>query len=149
MQRIPRYWLIYVYVQCVQKGQGQEDSGRLTSTFENSGWGNQLGVSSYNSSPAKPGSTLTDRALETMLAGFDRRHCLSFSKGLGLPMLQFPLLQNGEILPVIISPQSDVVIKMAMKAFCKIKKKKPTKRLLRRPAIYMWRLLERQRKLCD
>lgn len=52
--------------------------------------------------------------------------CLSFSKGLGLPTLRFPQRQNGEILPVIISPQKDVVIKMAAKVFCKIKKHNKT-----------------------
>lgn len=113
-------------VQCVQKGQGQEDSGSLTSTSGNSGWGNQLGVSLYNSLPAKPGSSLADRALETMLTGFETKGCLSFTKGLGLPMLRFPQRQNREIVPVIISPQSDVVIKMATKASCKIKKHNKT-----------------------
>lgn len=52
--------------------------------------------------------------------------CLSFSKGLSLPKLRFPQGRNREILPVIISPQRDVVIKMAAKAFCKVKKHNTT-----------------------
>lgn len=84
------------------------------------------GISLYNSLPAKPGSSLADRALETMLTGFETKGCLSFTKGLGLPMLRFPQRQNREIVPVIISPQSDVVIKMATKASCKIKKHNKT-----------------------
>lgn len=56
---------------------------------------------------------------------------------------------------MIILPQSDVVIKMALKAFCKIKtkkkrkKKNTPKRLLKRHAVYMWGLLEFQRELSD
>lgn len=43
-------------------------------------------------------------------------------------MLLFPQLHDGEILCLITLPQSDVVIKMAMNALCKVKKhnKMPT-----------------------
>lgn len=73
-------------VQHVQKGQGPDNSGRLTSTSENSSWGNQLSVSLCNSTPAKLGGSLADRSLETMLTSFDTKRLLSvLQQGPGSP----------------------------------------------------------------
>lgn len=62
-----------------------------------------------------------------MCAGFDRNVSLSLHKDLGLPVLQFPQLQSREILPMIILPQSDVVMKMARKSILQDQKKKKKK----------------------
>lgn len=57
---------------------------------------------------------LANRALEAAVSGFDVNGTPSRSKDLGVPMLRFPQLQNREMLPMIILPRSDVVIKMAL-----------------------------------
>lgn len=86
----------------------------------------------YNSSLAERGNSLANRALETVFASFDMNGYLSPNKDLGLPMLQLPQIQNREILAVIVLPPGNV-IRMALKAFCKIKKKETTKKKLKTP----------------
>ena len=58
-------------------------------------------------------------------------------------MLWFPQLQSKEILPMIILPRSDVVIKMAVSAFCKIKNKEKKIKTPAEDACYLYRVFAR------
>ena len=60
-----------------------------------------------------------------------------------LSVTQFPQLQSKEILPVIILPRSDVVIKMAVSAFCKIKNKKKKTKPPAEDACYLYQVFAR------
>lgn len=114
VHRIHMYRLVDI---CIQKCQGQEDSGRLPShlwefQLVESAWGQRVWL-------------LTCKARQLFGSQSSGSHTrgLSLCSGLGLPMLLlFPQLHDGEILCLITLPQSDVVIKMATNALCKVKK---------------------------
>ena len=131
-------------MQCIQKCQGQEDSLRLLSIFDDfySIWvGLVLSLADL----------LTGRVrllLGTQGSGSHAHWSWcelpsALQQVLDLLMLWFPQLQSKEILPMIILPRSDVVIKMGVSAFCKIKNKKKKIKTPAEDACYLYRVFAR------
>lgn len=131
-------------MQCIQKCQGQEDSLRLLSIFDDS-------HSIWVGLVLSLADLLTGRVrllLGTQGSGSHahRPRCelpSALQQVLDLLMLWFPQLQSKEILPMIILPRSDVVIKMAVSAFCKIKNKKKKTKTPAEDECYLYRVFAR------
>lgn len=121
-------------MQRIQKGQGQEESSKLTSIFEDFSrvWDGPV-LSLVDLLTGRVRQLLGTQSCGSRACWLWYELLSALQQVLDLLMLWFPQLQSREILPMIILPRSNVVIKMAVNAFCKFKKRTKKKKKQKTP----------------